>query len=185
MLTMSGPNEKYSCNILKDGHYRPTGTYCSLMVVEKNILVLKNLNGSSQVLHIHYGNFGVAEPGIADAAGQGFYNLELRNEKNTKLGIISQDGQKIRLKGIEGPTMLERITEEEVAALEKEGDPMEAPPLPYKIQPKDVGKLLWITGAPGVGKSTTAQLLAKTAGYVYYEADCFFLLQESLCSSQS
>ena len=50
---------------------------------------------------------------------------------------------------------------------------MEAPPLPYKIQPKDVGKLLWITGAPGVGKSTTAQLLAKTAGYVYYEADCF------------
>ena len=32
---------------------------------------------------------------------------------------------------------------------------------------------MWLTGPPGLGKSTTAQLLGKTAGYVYYEADCF------------
>ena len=28
------------------------------------------------------------------------------------------------------------------------------------------------SGPPGAGKSTTCQLMAKEAGYVYYEADC-------------
>ena len=28
-------------------------------------------------------------------------------------------------------------------------------------------------GPPGAGKSTSAQLLARSEGYVYYEADCF------------
>ena len=29
-----------------------------------------------------------------------------------------------------------------------------------------------LSGPPGAGKSTTCQLMAKEAGYVYYEADC-------------
>ena len=32
--------------------------------------------------------------------------------------------------------------------------------------------MIWFSGPPGVGKSTTAQLLARNHGYVYYEADC-------------
>ena len=51
---------------------------------------------------------------------------------------------------------------------------MEAPSHPYKEQPERLGKVLWITGAPGLGKSTSAQLLSRNAGYVYYEADCFY-----------
>ena len=46
----------------------------------------------------------------------------------------------------------------------KIGDPIEAPPGPYKIQPDNQGKLLWITGSPGVGKSTSAQLLGRKKG---------------------
>ena len=34
-----------------------------------------------------------------------------------------------------------------------------------------------MTGPPGLGKSTTAQLLARKAGYVYYEGDCFFFFK--------
>ena len=30
-------------------------------------------------------------------------------------------------------------------------------------------------GPPGAGKSTTAQRMARSHGYVYYEADCFFM----------
>ena len=40
-----------------------------------------------------------------------------------------------------------------------------------------IGKIIWITGAPGMGKSTSAQLLARSEGYVYYEADCFAALK--------
>eukprot|EP00091_Calanus_sinicus_P021089 TRINITY_DN6080_c0_g1_i2.p1 TRINITY_DN6080_c0_g1~~TRINITY_DN6080_c0_g1_i2.p1 ORF type:complete len:175 (-),score=39.64 TRINITY_DN6080_c0_g1_i2:324-848(-) len=72
-----------------------------------------------------------------------------------------------------GVTVLEWVTQEEAAALEAEGDPIEAPPGEYKIQPEYQGKFLWITGQPGLGKSTCAQLLCKEYGYVYYEGDCF------------
>ena len=37
----------------------------------------------------------------------------------------------------------------------------------------NLGKILWLSGAPGMGKSTSAQILARENGYVYYEADCF------------
>ena len=51
----------------------------------------------------------------------------------------------------------------------KIGDPIEAPPGPYKIQPENQGKLLWITGSPGVGKSTSAQLLGRKKGKIYHD----------------
>ena len=44
---------------------------------------------------------------------------------------------------------------------------------PYKIQPEKKGKIIWLSGAPGMGKSTSAQMLGRDHGYVYYEADCF------------
>ena len=50
--------------------------------------------------------------------------------------------------------------------LEKDtGDPIDDPPSRhYKIQPEYQGRLVWISGAPGLGKSTTAQLLARDHG---------------------
>ena len=38
-----------------------------------------------------------------------------------------------------------------------------------------------MNGAPGMGKSTTAQILARNHGFVYYEADCFGALKVDLC----
>ena len=67
----------------------------------------------------------------------------------------------------------EQITEEEYDALKEYGDPSDAPSNHYAMQPYVEGKLLWVSGAPGLGKSTIGLLLSRTAGYVYYEGDTF------------
>ena len=38
--------------------------------------------------------------------------------------------------------------------------------------PEKQGKIYWLSGPPGAGKSTTCQLMAREKGYIYYEADC-------------
>ena len=56
----------------------------------------------------------------------------------------------------------------------KEYDDVKAPKTFYPIEPEKIGKLLFLSGPPGSGKSTIALQLAKDYGYKYYEGDCFF-----------
>ena len=67
---------------------------------------------------------------------------------------------------------LRLLNETDLKELSENREAFEAPLHHYKIQPENQGKLVWLSGPPGVGKSTTAQLLSKHAGFVYYEADC-------------
>ena len=53
-------------------------------------------------------------------------------------------------------------------------DPAEAPSCHYPLQPGKPGRLVWLSGPPGAGKSTTGQLMSKEGDWVYYEADCTF-----------
>ena len=39
-------------------------------------------------------------------------------------------------------------------------------------KPNEQGKIFWLSGPPGAGKSTNCQLLAKHKNFIYYEADC-------------
>merc|ERR1712018_295050 len=66
-----------------------------------------------------------------------------------------------------------KMSEEEYASFNQCADSADAPSNHYKIQPEFQGKFLWVSGAPGLGKSTTALYLSRTADYVYYEADAF------------
>ena len=94
-----------------------------------------------------------------------------------EFGVISEDGETVQMRGImmgmTGDYSLIKISEEEFGKLENSLDSMDAPPGPYIVQPHVQGKLIWLTGSPGMGKSTSAQILARDKGYVYYEADGF------------
>ena len=79
--------------------------------------------------------------------------MELRYddvEGRVDLGVLLDDGKKIVFKSFLGLICpFEWITEEEAEELEKEGDPIEAPPSSYKVQPELQGRLICITGPPG------------------------------------
>jgi len=175
---MAGEQGKSSSISLLDGHYHGAGTWYSFIIVKGGKAILKDPTGATYDLKVKVGNLGEADPDMVKTTGQEFYNIEFtynfgNGNDLIELGMISADGLKITMKSMAGVAKLEWVTEEEMAAIEEDGDPIEAPPGPYKVQPDNLGKLLWITGAPGLGKSTSAQLLGRSFGYVYYEADCF------------
>jgi len=160
-----------------DGTYKASGCLFDTLNVVGN-----TGHAMGTEVRLKQGEFGKADPMIAEQTGQAVYNLELKypyGGEMVELGVISEDGMKITTKTLLGDGIghMEWMTEEESAAFEAEKDPMYAPSHPYKEQPNNPGKFLWITGPPGLGKSTTAQLLARKAGYVYYEGDCFFFFK--------
>jgi len=151
--------------------------------VENGTVSLKDGMGINYPLEVEYGDFGVADSEVLRKAGgdSDHYNIKTKfafGESEEKVefiehGVLLPDGSKCFFKGMIGHTSIEKITEEELMAIENDFDPIEAPPGPYKVQPQNQGKIIWLTGAPGMGKSTSAQILARSHGYVYYEADCF------------
>jgi hypothetical protein len=67
--------------------------------------------------------------------------------------------------------------------LKDEQEPAESPPNTYTPQPDEIGKILWISGLTGMGKSTTAKILQEEEGFVNYEGNCFLKGVEPICWS--
>jgi len=167
-----------------DGHYKVTGNWCNLIIVTGKTCVMKVENYRDIQINLKYGDFGEADAALSEETGLSIYNFQLSftvdEQVMTEHGVIYEDGKKIRTKCMLGVATYEWMTEEEYEAflnVEEDCDDIEAPSTPYKIQPDNLGKFLWFTGAPGTGKSTTAQMFARDLGYVYYEADCFSLIK--------
>jgi len=69
---------------------------------------------------------------------------------------------------------LQCLSEEELKSLLQNRESLEERSHFYKIQPEEnQGKLIFLSGTPGSGKSSVALRLAQKEGFVYYEGDCF------------
>lgn len=173
---INGTQTNTSATVLRDGNYQVIGNFYNFLLVDGLKGVMTHHGKPLDIMKIEMGDFGEADPEIASTTGKSRYNIKLHYNLRvdmTEYGVVSMDGYKATTKGLMGISTLEWITPEQRSVIEADGDPIEAPPCPYKIQPDNLGKFLWITGAPGLGKSTSAQMLSRNASYVYYEADCF------------
>ena len=76
--------------------------------------------------------------------GQSDYNVQLSynfvNKEMCDYGVILEDGTKPILKGISGILTRIWISDEEAELIENDGDPIEAPTSPYKIEPERQGR---------------------------------------------
>ena len=165
----------------KDGHYKLNTMNMNIFVVKGEEVRMETLQGKQMDNEFSlgtwkFGDFGEAHPDVAKATGKKNNNFELNmwggvwvtkgvvNEEESSLTVISMANELSKF---------EWMSEEECNAFRNSGDPHDAPPSHYKIQPENKGKLLFISGAPGLGKSTSGLILSKTKDYVYYEADAY------------
>ena len=167
-----------------NGYYKKKSLASRIFLVEGETVTMQSLAGvptdggddSSNKGSWTYGEFGEAHPTVVKEAGKKYNDVEITlwGGKWKQRGVLSDDGKKLFCLGMtQELDYYAWMTELELTALKESGDPADAPPSHHKVQPENQGKFLFISGAPGLGKSTSGHLLSKTAGYVYYEADSF------------
>ena len=167
----------------KDGHYINRKQSNMLWLIEGESITIISPSGrptkqddSTSKGTIKHGDFGNSPPDIAEKSGKLHYNAEfvLWSGAWKRLAVVSDDGKRIYHHGMSGNVdHLDWMDEKEVSEFILSGDRFDAIPHHYKIQPENQGKLIWISGAPGLGKSTSGMYLSRKEGYVYYEADAF------------
>ena len=169
------------CVPWEDGYYRWESTKRLAFLVSGETVKTEKFQGKIDEKHEFgtwkYGEFEETRPEIEEATGKKNYNVEITmfdSMWKTK-GVVSDDGRKITVWNLSNEIdFFERINEKEYLDLKNYGEPENAPTHHYKVQPDFQGRLIWISGAPGLGKSTTSHLLGQKADYVNYEGDAFF-----------
>ena len=165
----------------REGNYRGDGIFRSIVIIGDKAVATENPDVK---MTFKQGDFGEADPQVVEMSGETNYTVELKTEMMGKswptLMVVTDQGKKLLFKSSIKTVPVSYftwITQEEADVLAISGDPIAAPPSHYKVEPERQGKLVWITGAPGLGKSTTAQMLSRHHGFVFYEGDCFFGLR--------
>lgn len=168
----------------KNGYWHSRKMPAILYVVDGAHILMHPASGKPTFIHKSpmakvswtYGDFGEAHPAIAQATGKARCNVMIVGMGGIwkSPAVLSDDGKTLTCYGMtQSVDVIDWMSDEDYAKFLASGHPADNLPHPYKVQPENKGKLVWISGAPGLGKSTTAMLMGKRAGYVFYEADAF------------
>ena len=119
-----------------------------------------------------FGDFGSARKEIVDRTGIENYNWKFDLNTTTLYGVIFKEGKEIVTFGTTNSLEIFKwMDKEDLEKLSQNREPADAPNSLYQVREK--GKFVWFSCPPGSGKSTTAQMLARKHGFVYYDADAF------------
>ena len=166
------------CLPWKNGYYKLEGInnvvyYVDGENVKKEGLV-DNTEGPFSSGTWKFGNFGEAHPEVTKYTKRKTNDVEINLGMIVTKGVLSEDGTKITIWSITNEVAsFIKMSENEYIDFKNSADPADAPSHHYKIQPEFQGKLIFISGAPGLGKSTAALSLSQQKEYVYYEGDAF------------
>ena len=143
----------------RDGHYTGFSSSDVVLVSGDKATSVDNPNVNFNVMRLRSGDFGEAAAEVAEAAGEARYTVEITykmlDEERVRLAVLAEGGTKFFFKG----TMATRpvgcmrwISPEEVEAMVEVEEAADAPSTHCSLQPERQGRLLWITGAPCLGK---------------------------------
>ena len=166
----------------KNGCYQAKSFRIWLFYVEGQNCTIEGISGKSSTEipyyrgKLSYGNFGRAHADVVKKTGKKRYDVEITLFGGTTniQAVVNETGTQLTFYANSNEVDSFVVqSKEAISAFRETGEPANAALHHYKIQPEKQGKLVFISGAPGLGKSTCGHILSKTSGFVYYEADAF------------